>query len=421
MQHRILAIGDPHFKSDNKVQTDVLYTEIERVVTERLEEIDAVVVLGDILHRHEKVDMFPFMRAVKFLRMIRTILSSSPVGGKQLWILIGNHDRPNNSTFCTDEHVFNSLKDWDNTVVADTPILATLPRDETDYFLLVPYVYPGRFSESLGCGNVNDLVDGEDGSVLGVFAHQEFRGANLGGGGVVSTIGDIYPPTSPFCVSGHIHQRDRLSSNVHYVGTPYTIGWGEASECSIEMFTFSSGNPVTSERIFLKRIPENFSMNYTSAAEFIVSYERAALLMRNFIIRDSYRGSPPKLWMFMAASLSEHDEDSIFKLISTGSSFESINKVRVNVKCKDSQDYGTCIVKTSDARGSLLKEGVCVFVRNSAIRTASSPEKALTSQEVPPTVINKTSFKDRVKLHLTDSMPDDEDATDVKKMFEEQF
>ena len=61
----ILVIGDPHFKNDNTLETDLMHTEIIKLLISK--PFKFVVILGDILHKHEKIDMFPYDRSIKFL------------------------------------------------------------------------------------------------------------------------------------------------------------------------------------------------------------------------------------------------------------------------------------------------------------------------------------------------------------------
>jgi hypothetical protein len=250
----IFVIGDPHIKNSNAIQTEALKNTIADIIQRRNEEMDAVVVLGDILDRHDRVDIHPLSRATSFLAAIRDALPQP----KPLWILIGNHDRPNNSVFMTDEHAFNALKKWQNTVVADETI-EVLTLGEVP-FLLVPYVPKGRFQEAVGT---------EFGDVVGVFAHQEFRGAPLGS--IKSLDGDVYPTDAPYCVSGHIHEMCQLASNVFYTGTPYSVGWGSKDGAVFLISYDGHGGVLKREKIVISEIPRNETRIFTSPEAFISS------------------------------------------------------------------------------------------------------------------------------------------------------
>lgn len=226
----ILCIGDPHFKSDNGETTEMLTEKICDLIMERFEEIDAVAILGDILHRHEKVDLHPFYRAMNFLKKIHDIISTRE--NIFLYILIGNHDRSNNQVFMTDEHVFNPLKLWKNTIVADRAIVHDLKKDYS--VLLVPYVPPGRFNEAILTVCSNERLQGDKLPIGLVLAHQEFHGAKMNT--ITSNEGDPWPSLFPLCVSGHIHDYQKLAHNLIYTGTPIQHGFADSGRKTVSFF-----------------------------------------------------------------------------------------------------------------------------------------------------------------------------------------
>ena len=79
----VLVIGDPHFKISNVCDTDLMVESIIRIATER--HPDIIVVLGDILDRHENIHVSPLTRSIKFLTSLMTIAPT--------YALIGNHDQ----------------------------------------------------------------------------------------------------------------------------------------------------------------------------------------------------------------------------------------------------------------------------------------------------------------------------------------
>ena len=103
--YQILLIGDPHFKTSNAIETNQLHQSTLKYLKSN-PSIDFVVVLGDILHCHEKIHTQPFCRAVKFL--------SDLADERETFALIGNHDRINNNVFLTEEHPFVGLKEYPN-------------------------------------------------------------------------------------------------------------------------------------------------------------------------------------------------------------------------------------------------------------------------------------------------------------------
>jgi DNA repair exonuclease SbcCD nuclease subunit len=148
-----------------------------------------------------------------------------------LYIIVGNHDRPNNSVYLTDQHPFNACKHWPNTIVVDV-VKQDLVAGHL--FTFVPYVPPGRFREAL------ETLEGTEiglwQSSTCIFAHQEFQGTKMGA--IVSEEGDEWPLDLPLVVSGHIHDYDYLQKNIVYTGTPIQHAFGDRSDKTVSLFTF---------------------------------------------------------------------------------------------------------------------------------------------------------------------------------------
>lgn len=240
----ILCIGDPHFKSDNGEETQEMTEKIGNLINTR--KPDIVVILGDILHRHEKVDLPPFCRANKFLETIHRELM---VYDGFLYIVIGNHDRSNNTIFMTDEHVFNPLKKWKNTFVADKAIIHKAKLN----CVIVPYVPPGRLAEAIATIDpefvtLNEYSEKFRNEVNIVFAHQEFMGAKMNT--ITSNVGDPWPKNNPLCVSGHIHDYQMLEKNLIYTGTPIQHGFADSTRKTVSWITLDDKR-FSEERINL--------------------------------------------------------------------------------------------------------------------------------------------------------------------------
>ena len=193
---KILLIGDPHFKINNAYESDQFISEIYKLLNEV--KYDKIIILGDILDTHEKIHMRPFCRATEFITNLSSI---SPT-----YVLIGNHDRINNSVYLTDEHPFNGLKNKKNIFIIDKLF-------EEDGFLYVPYVPTGRFKEALKTIPSIQRNGLKKENYKAIFAHQEFQGS------IFQDQGDIAPKDIPI-YSGHIHNYRKMG-NVTYVGTPF--------------------------------------------------------------------------------------------------------------------------------------------------------------------------------------------------------
>jgi DNA repair exonuclease SbcCD nuclease subunit len=202
---RFLFIGDVHIKNDNSEEIDILVNEINRICSE--EKYDYIVVGGDVMHYHEKLFTPCLNKSLSFL----TNLSSKAY----TFVLVGNHDYVNNSEFLSENHWMNSLKNRDNLKIVDNVI-------EYEDFILCPYVYPGRFIEALETKTKN----WKDKKLI--FAHQEFKGCKMGA--IISSEGDQWGESYPFVISGHIHDNQKIGTNIYYPGTPLQHSFGDTDK-----------------------------------------------------------------------------------------------------------------------------------------------------------------------------------------------
>ena len=217
-----LVIGDPHFKVSNVKETTEMTRRILDIATQKQPHF--IVCLGDVLDRHENIHVVPLEQATLFLNGLRQIAP--------LYVIIGNHDRPNNYNFLTTEHPFNALKVWPNTKIVDFPLLETISGHK---FLFVP-------------GEKNPKMSREERlfpflqDVTAVFCHQEFINAKMGA--IRSTEGDPWPLHWPYVISGHIHDFDQLATNLLYVGTPIQHAFGDRDDKTISWFTWEDPSSI---------------------------------------------------------------------------------------------------------------------------------------------------------------------------------
>jgi hypothetical protein len=100
--------------------------------------------------------------------------------------------------------------------------------------MIVPYVFPGRFIEALETGCHQDKEEWKSKKVI--FSHQEFRGCKMGA--IVSLEGDEWNSEYPQVISGHIHDNQKVGTNIYYPGTPLQHAFGDSDirvVCSVEI------------------------------------------------------------------------------------------------------------------------------------------------------------------------------------------
>lgn len=230
-----IAVGDPHFTTSNIVDAQALISKVNLLVDQLKPTF--VVLLGDILHTHEKIHVTPLKLATEF---ITSLAKKVPV-----FVIIGNHDYCNNQQFLTDSHAFNAFKNIANVTVCDRPIVYEHAGNK---FVYCPYTPPERFQEAL-CTLETEDKSWRDATCI--FAHQEFYGCRFNPV-ATSTEGDIWPDDFPLVVSGHIHNEQRLQSNIYYTGSSMQHAFGENPNKTIALLTFKSGSKFKLQRIDLE-------------------------------------------------------------------------------------------------------------------------------------------------------------------------
>lgn len=219
---RILFIGDPHIKVDNLDIIDKFIDQLKTLIIE--ENIELVIIGGDLMHYHERLHTLALNKSIEFCMALSALVKT--------YVLVGNHDMINNQQFLNENHWMNCLKGANpNLIVCDKPLLV-----KGDYeFILVPYVFPGRFHEALRQIDYNY----KDADII--FAHQEFKGCKMGA--IVSEIGDVWDPSDPLVISGHIHEYQKPQKNIFYPGAPLQHAFGDKDDNIVLLIDLEKGNP----------------------------------------------------------------------------------------------------------------------------------------------------------------------------------
>ncbi len=225
---KALVVGDIHIKTSNIDHISKLTDFLVALANSR--NPDIIILLGDILDYHEKVIIPCLNKAYELVQR----LSTRPV-----YILVGNHDYISNTQFLSDNHWMNAMKVWPNVKIVDKVLVE-------HGVTFCPYVFPGRLSEAL------DTVSGSTQTRI-LFCHQEFRGCDMGV--VRSEVGDDALGFTPYIISGHIHDNQRLGDKMYYVGAPLQHSFSESEKRVVAL--------VDLESIHVEEIPVGIGLKRT--------------------------------------------------------------------------------------------------------------------------------------------------------------
>jgi DNA repair exonuclease SbcCD nuclease subunit len=226
---KILCIGDQHFQTNNVGDVECFMSELESHLEEN--EYDLIVSMGDLLHTHERIHTLSLNRATEYFKLL--------VKYSETYVIVGNHDMINASQFLTNNHWLNSFKEWDRLTVVDD--LKKLSTDEGDLIFL-PFVPDGRFLEAL-----NRMEGWTDAKII--FGHQTINGAKMGA--MLADNCDDWDSDYPLCISGHIHDPQKVGENFVYVGSAFQLSFNENEKKRLLKVDLDDGE-VTLEDVRLK-------------------------------------------------------------------------------------------------------------------------------------------------------------------------
>lgn len=233
----VLIIGDLHYQPSNVQQTEIVERDIYNIISTN--NIAFVIILGDVLHTHERVYTDCFNRVCKFFDRILEM-------GKEVFVIIGNHDRPNNRVFLTDEHPFNLYKripgikivdtcyvhEFDPTIYGRDPELNEDGTQKKMRFCFVPYVPDGMYLKALEVCNINPL------EMTAFFSHSEFDGCKLSK--LTKKKCDKWPLEYPLNISGHLHNEEVVQPNLFYTGTPFQHDFSDSPDKGVYLMDLKS-------------------------------------------------------------------------------------------------------------------------------------------------------------------------------------
>ena len=209
---RTLCIGDVHIQINNLTAFDILFQKLEEYLLNHSHLIDIIIVMGDVLHTHERLHTLCFNYATKFFDLLRKY--------KETYVLVGNHDFINNSQFLSKNHWMNCYSDYKNLFIIDN---VTHKKINGVDILLCPYMPDGRFIEGLNTFKTQDWKE-----VHCIFGHQLINGAKMGA--IIAENGDSWKKEYPLLISGHIHEKQKLHDNMYYTGSCMQHCFGDTDD-----------------------------------------------------------------------------------------------------------------------------------------------------------------------------------------------
>lgn len=213
----IICVGDLHIQKRNlNIFKEFREKFIAFLKTQN--DIDTIVILGDVLHTMNIVNIQCLNVAVEFFKELDNL-------NIKIMIIVGNHDYIGPNEYLSKNHWMNviSLFNPHNITIIDNVV-----RYNNNIYL--PYVPEGKFVQTL---ETVDLT-----GVKYIFCHQEFLGSVYEFGNIVSENGEEWThcdSDKTIIISGHIHKKQWVNKNIYYTGTPYQTRFNESPDKTISL------------------------------------------------------------------------------------------------------------------------------------------------------------------------------------------
>lgn len=171
--------------------------------------IDRIFHLGDIVDKRKNINYVTS-------RYLKTFVKTCDDNNIRLDVLIGNHDASMKNT-----NEYNSMEELYSHSRYDIHYYSSPQEIEIDgvKIALLPWICSGNYSESM------EFIKNTRAQIL--FGHLEIQGFEMYRGykndhGMKASIFDKFD----IVCSGHFHHKSS-SGNIHYLGAPYEITWGD--------------------------------------------------------------------------------------------------------------------------------------------------------------------------------------------------
>lgn len=266
----VLLISDLHLRKGFEAVGLAAVDAIVAVARERRDQLDAAVLLGDVLHDHAQLHHGPVALAGRLLAELSSALH------RRVFVIPGNHDMASHADFLPSVHALS--------VFAHIPGVHVLHRPEVVSaagvrLLLIPYVPPGSLRDAvcIGLGIPPDAPE-PDGRIVAevraqrvavALGHHTVRGALHFGSAYHPAAHreaqqqdkrdsrhDAWPPAWGMdLISGHIHEPG-VVGRVRYLGSVLQTAFGfEAHQPAVHILHAPwTSDPASAERIPLPSV-----------------------------------------------------------------------------------------------------------------------------------------------------------------------
>jgi DNA repair exonuclease SbcCD nuclease subunit len=336
----ILCIGDPHLRiedyEDITIYFDQLLSIFEQIIS-NMNQLDYIIILGDVLHNHSIVHTQSLNLALQFFNMCKSFAKT--------FCLVGNHDYINNDQFCTTNHWMNSCKEWDNNfIVIDKP--ETFIKNNIQ-ITLSPYIPDGKFINALETTELSFLNSDI------IFGHQLLNGAKMGA--IIENSVEEWKDEYPLLISGHIHSVQKVKHNLQYLGSSRYVGYGDTTKKYCRFIKIKKENAETKIELKYIRIYLPIKQTFT-----ILLNE--SFLSDNFVndylneLKVKFKGKQVKL-IFKGS----HNIIKSFKQTSYYKSISNENKIVFKITTpllSNQNEINTTTISTTKSFVEILKKQI---------------------------------------------------------------
>lgn len=233
MDVKILCLGDLHITLKNPQEIRNYFKNLSSYL--ETHKVDLIVVLGDTLDTHNRLYTTCLMLAIDYINLL---LSFAPV-----YILVGNHDMVDETSFLSADHWLTCFKDLEKfkpLTIVDNIIIQ---QHSTYKLVFCPYVPDGRFIEAL------NTKKGQWENATCIFSHVTIKNAKMNS--ITAQHADEWNPSYPLLISGHIHESQWIGHNMYYTGSIMQVAINEPDNKHIALLQLTQHKQPCINEIYL--------------------------------------------------------------------------------------------------------------------------------------------------------------------------